>query len=60
MVGMTRKKIQKEKEGYSPEELRVHMHAYIKASAERLRKELRDAWRKQAASKRRARHEIAV
>jgi len=60
MTGMKRKKTQKVKEGYSSEELRVHMHAYIKASAERLRKDLREAWKKRASERRNSRHEITV
>jgi len=57
---MKKKRSAKRKEGYSPAEMRAHMHAYIKASAERLRKELRETWKKQRAEKRNARHEITV
>lgn len=57
---MVRKKTQKVKKGYSSEELRVHMHAYIKASAERLRKDLREVWKKRASERRNSRHEITV
>ena len=60
MTRMKRKKAQKVKEGYSSEELRVHMHAYIKASAERLRKDLREAWKKRASERRNSRYGIAV
>ena len=60
MVSMKKQKIQKKQEGYSPEELDVHMHTYIKASAERLRKELREAWKKQGTQRRRLQHATTV
>ncbi|MEY4747006.1 MAG: hypothetical protein RLZZ416_55 [Candidatus Parcubacteria bacterium] len=61
MVRMKKKKkVAKQEEGYSPAELRIQMHAYIKASALRLRNELRETWKKQQAEKKRARHEITV
>ena len=59
VVSMKKRKIQKKQEGYSPEELDIHMHAYIKVSAEQLRKELRGA-KKQGAQKRRLYHAIAI
>lgn len=60
IVPMSRKKTQKKQEGYSPEELDIHMRAYIKASAERLRKELRKAWKKNASQRRRVPYGVTV
>lgn len=54
----TPKKAQKKQEGYSPKELNIHMHAYIKDSAKRLRKELQNDRKKQQAQKRRPYHKI--
>src|SRR3989338_8327999 len=42
--GMKKKRTE---EGHSPEEMRVLMHAYIAKSAQRLRKRLREEWKKQ-------------
>ncbi len=57
---MKKKAVRAKKEGYPPAEVRVLMHAYIEASAERLSKRLCEAWKKQAAAERRSRHGIAV
>ena len=48
------------KEGYSLKEVRILTDKYIDEMAERLRKNLREAWKKQATAKRRSRHGITV
>jgi len=55
---MTAKK--RVKEGYTIAEMRLLTDKMIDESAERLRKRLREAWRKRAAEERRTRHGIAV
>lgn len=59
MVSMKKKKIPKKQDGYSPQEMDVHMRAYIKRSAEQLRKELRTAWKKRGV-RRRLYHGVTV
>ena len=48
------------KEGYTITEMRVMTDEMIDEATDRLRKRLKEAWRKRAAGERRARHGIAV
>jgi len=57
---MRKKKVMEKSDEYSSEEMRSIMHSYIESSAERLRRRLREAWKKQATVKRRIPHEVAV
>lgn len=57
MARKKKQKINREKEGYSPEEFSAAVDEMIEKSAERLRKQLRAAWKKNAAKRR---HGIAV
>lgn len=57
---MKKKKIQKEKEGYTLAEMRALTDRMIDESMDRLRMRLRAAWKKQTVDKRRAPHEITV
>lgn len=53
-----KKKKAKRQEGYSPKELNAHMHAYIKASASRLRSEMREARKKRGSVQKRSNRTI--
>jgi len=57
---MKRKQAVQRKEGYTLAEMREITNQMIDESAERLRKRLRAAWKKQAEQERRIRHEAAV
>ena len=54
-----RKKVTKE-EGYTIAEMRVLTDRMIDESVERLRKRLREAWKKRAEQDRKMRHETVV
>ena len=54
------KKIDREKEGYTIQEMRILTNKYIDEMVERLRKRLREVRKEKAAQRRRVRHEITV